>query len=90
MQRLDWNGLRPGDRVQVHHPPFPVTAAMPGQVLRVTAQRKVNEVAVRMDADGLVHRPRHTAVHLDVSPPQEWCWRCAELETRSQEAPCPQ
>ena len=86
MLRFDWNGLRVGDRVVVHDPPFgtefPLLAGTVGMVEPSCSKRGANGVGIRVAADGGGHRivwPSFLAAHHETPDPTEDCWRCAAL-----------
>jgi hypothetical protein len=77
--RLQWNGLRPGDRVEVHDDDDPGLALAGGTVELVQTAPGGNDLAIRIRPDGRssrVVRPRRLAVHLLPHDPDEDCWRC--------------
>lgn len=79
MLRLEWNALRPGDRVVVHDDDATGFPLCDGVVAVVQPTRGASDVAVRIERDGsgsAVVRPRRLAVHLAPIDPMRWCWRC--------------
>jgi hypothetical protein len=79
MLRLEWNALRPGDRVAVHDDATAGFPLLDGVVAVVQPTRGANDVAVRIDRGGpisTVVRPRRLAVHIAPIEPMRSCWRC--------------
>jgi hypothetical protein len=80
MVRLEWNGLRVGDKVLVHDRSDPAMQLLPGVVAMVqTTVQSSNDIGVRVASrsDRLsVLRPSRLAVHVDPRDTAEECWRC--------------
>jgi hypothetical protein len=79
MIRLQWNGLRPGDHVEVHDDTDPAMALTGGTVELVQTAVDSNDLAIRirpLHGPSRVVRPRRLAVHLLPHDPGEDCWRC--------------
>ena len=86
MLRFEWNGLRVGDRVVVHDPPFgtefPLLAGTVATVETKRSKRGANALGVRVATDGGGHRvvwPSYLAAHHDPPDPPGDCWRCVAL-----------
>ena len=78
MLRFEWNGLRVGDRVVVHDPPFgtefPLLAGTVATVETKRSKRGANALGVRVATDGGGHRvvwPSYLAAHHDPPDPTE-------------------
>ena len=76
MLRFEWNGLRVGDRVVVHDPPFgtefPLLAGTVATVETKRSKRGANALGVRVATDGGGHRvvwPSYLAAHHDPPDP---------------------
>lgn len=84
MLRADWNSLRPGDRVMVHHSRGDGAGRLlAGVVTAVAPASGSNEVAVRVstgNASELLH-PGRLSVHHDPIEFDGHCWRCSAGET---------
>jgi len=79
MLGLEWNALRPGDRVFVHHRTSAPGHLVSGTVAIVNTQKNSNGVGIRLamvGAPSLVAWPNRLAVHRDPRDPAEPCWRC--------------
>lgn len=79
MIRLQWNGLQPGDHVEVHDDTDPGMALTEGTVELVQTAIGGNDLAIRIrphDGPSRVVRPRRLAVHLLPHDLGEDCWRC--------------
>jgi hypothetical protein len=93
MLKFEWNGLRVGDRVVVHDPPFgtefTLLAGAVAVIEKKESKRGADVVAVRVSTDGGGDRviwPSYLAVHHDPPDPAEDCWRCAAIaETTAQQ-----
>jgi hypothetical protein len=84
MIRLQWNGLRPGDRVDVHDDDDPGMSLTSGTVEMVQTALGGNDLAIRIAPEGRasrVVRPRRLAVHLLPLDPDDDCWRCSIAAT---------
>ena len=82
MLRLDWNALRSGDRVMVHHATEGDDVRLvAGVVTAVTPADGSNDVAVRVATHSgqQLIRPRRLSVHHDPIGFDGHCWRCAAL-----------
>lgn len=80
--RADWNSLRPGDRVMVHHTTDDGgVRLLAGVVATVASGGGANDVAVRVSHGGtrLVH-PGRLSVHHDPIEFDGHCWRCSAGE----------
>lgn len=79
MLRRDWNALRPGDRVLVHHSIDGTVRLLAGVVATVSPADGSNEVAIKLDASGGQHviQPRRLRVHHDPIEADTHCWSCA-------------
>ena len=89
MLRHDWNALRGGDRVLVHHSIDNEVRLVAGIVTAVTHDQRCNEVAVRVtthQGQQLIHPPR-LSVHHDPIEYDGHCWRCAALEPPATSSP---
>ena len=79
MLRLDWNALRPGDRVLVHQHVGGNDRLVAGVVTAVEPTAGSNDIAVRLSHSGrteTVH-PQRLQVHHDPIEVDGSCWRCA-------------
>jgi hypothetical protein len=79
--RHDWNALRHGDRVLVHHSIDDQVRLVAGVVTAVTPGQGGNDIAVRLTThrgQEVVH-PRRFSVHHDPIEYDGHCWRCAAL-----------
>ena len=86
MLKFEWNGLRVGDRVVVHDPPFgdefPLLAGVVAMVETKRFKHGADRVGIRVVTDSGDHRvvwPTFLAVHHEPPDPSEDCWRCAAL-----------
>ena len=81
MLRLDWNALRTGDRVLVHHATDGDVHLVAGVVTEVTPADGSNDVVVRVATlrGQQVIRPPRLSVHHDPIGFDGHCWRCAAL-----------
>jgi hypothetical protein len=80
MTRFDWNGLRPGTGVFVHHSPATARRADAAKVVFVTVRPGGgNEVGLRL-VDGSVVWPSWFATHIEPVASAGACWRCAQPE----------
>jgi hypothetical protein len=80
--RIDWNALRGGDRVLVHHAIDDEVRLVAGVVTAVTAVGGSNDIEVRVTThrgQRVIHPPR-LSVHHDPIEYDGHCWRCAALE----------
>jgi hypothetical protein len=79
--RLDWNSLRAGDRLLVHHSDVDAVRLLAGVVTSVTLADGCNEVEVRVTTNSgtRVFRPQRLMVHHDPIEFEGHCWRCATL-----------
>ena len=82
MLRHDWNALRHGDHVLVHHSMDDEVHLVAGVVTAVTADDGGNHIiSVRVAThrgQQVVH-PRRLSVHHDPIEFDGHCWRCAAL-----------
>jgi hypothetical protein len=77
MTPFDWDGLRLGNEVFVHHSSATAHRADAATVAFVTVHtRRGNAVGLRL-ADGGVVWPSWLATHVEPIAPDEECWRCA-------------
>jgi hypothetical protein len=79
--RHDWNALRSGDRVLVHHSIDEELRLVTGVVTAVTADDGGNDITVRVltpRGQQVVH-PGRLSVHHDPIELDGHCWRCAAL-----------
>lgn len=79
MLREQWNSLRTGDRVLVHHSVDGQLRLAAGVVTAVTAGAGSNDVSVKLSSRGtpeVVH-PQRLHVHTDPIEADGHCWRCA-------------
>jgi hypothetical protein len=79
MVKLEWNALRVGDKVLVHHPTDVEMPLLPGTVAIVETAHGANSIGVRVGPDSdhtSVLRPARLAVHADPAESTEECWRC--------------
>jgi hypothetical protein len=81
MTRFDWNGLRVGDVVYVHHPLTTRRPARRGVITAVTVRtHRTNEIGVRLDDDTQsIVWPSSVTVHTEATGATGTCWRCDEL-----------
>jgi hypothetical protein len=82
MLRLDWNALRAGDRVLVHHGSDGGDVHLvAGVVTAVASAAGSNDVTVRVStlSGQQVIRPPRLSVHHDPIGFDGHCWRCAAL-----------
>jgi hypothetical protein len=88
--RRDWNALRPGDRVLVHHSVDGSVRLVAGVVATVAACDGSNAIAVRVDASGghQTIEPRRLRVHHDPIEADAHCWSCAS-STPAEKLPRP-
>jgi hypothetical protein len=78
MTRFDWDGLRPGNEIFVHHSPATAHRAGAATVDFVTVRtRRGNAVGLRL-TDGSVVWPSWLATHVEPVAPAGECWRCAQ------------
>lgn len=79
MIRDDWNALQVGDHVLVHDATDGGAPVVPGRVVKVRADQRINDIAIRIKPAGRRHtivHPRRLAVHLEELDPDRRCWRC--------------
>ena len=78
MTRFEWNGLRIGDAVFVHHPWAEPATADPGVVELITVRAHLgNEVGIRMSGgDHQVMWPTWLTTHRELVAHEGSCWRC--------------
>jgi hypothetical protein len=85
MLELEWNALRPGDRVLVHDDTrrsFPLHDAV---VIGARSRRDEDTVRVASHgSDAGLARPRRLAVHLAPLDGGEACWRCTIVAARDE------
>jgi hypothetical protein len=81
MTRVEWNSLRVGDVVHVHHPVTGRRPARRGVITAVTQRtHRTNEIGVRLDDDTQsIVWPSSVTVHPEATSPTGSCWRCDEL-----------
>jgi hypothetical protein len=80
MTRFEWDGLRRGDAIFVHHSPGTQHRAAPATVAFVNVRAaRGNEVGLRM-ADGTVVWPSWLAAHTEPVQAADACWRCGTPE----------
>jgi hypothetical protein len=83
MTRFDWNGLRRGTKVFVHHSPATARRAEAADVVFVTVQAGgANAVGLRL-VDGSVVWPSRLLSHHEPVASEGDCWRCAQPEQAS-------
>lgn len=79
MMAFEWNALRVGDPVLLHHKNGDEFPLEQGVVEFVDGKRGENDVGVRLSAEehhGRVVRPNRQTVHLDPAGDTADCWRC--------------
>lgn len=89
MLRHDWNALRNGDRVLVHHSVDDELRLVAGVVTSVTSGAGGNDIAVRVTTprgQQLIH-PARLSVHRDPIEYNGHCWRCAALDPMTTSSP---
>ena len=81
MTRFEWDGLRKGDAVFVHHPITSQSSALSGAVEFVTVRAgRGNEIGIRLtDGASQVVWPSWMAVHRAPTAGNATCWRCDEV-----------
>ena len=86
MLRLEWNSLRPGDRVLVHDADDPQLRLLAGVVARVRSTPGSNEVSIRvaMPTGVSLIQPQRLSVHHDPVDFDGQCWRCAGPQSAAQ------
>jgi hypothetical protein len=79
MLRLDWNSLRSGDHVLVHHEVRGSDRLIAGVVTSVTPTSGSNDVEVKLNVGGRTElvRPQRLHVHHDPIDVDAFCWRCS-------------
>lgn len=78
MLAMEWNALREGDPVLVHHLANGGDDVVSGTVVMVDMLRGSNSVGIRIAPPGVdasVTWPSSRIVHLDPRGPEP-CWRC--------------
>lgn len=76
---FEWNALRVGDAVLLHHKAGDEFPLEHGVVAFVDGKRGENDVGVRLSAaehHGRVVRPNRQTVHLEPLGATNDCWRC--------------
>lgn len=79
MMAFEWNALRVGDAVLLHHDAGDDYPLDRGVVAFVDGKRGENDVGVRLSAvehHRRVVRPYRQTVHLDPARDTADCWRC--------------
>jgi hypothetical protein len=79
MLRHDWNALRSGDHVLVHHTVKDADRLIAGVVTSVAPTGGSNDVEVRLNVGGRSElvRPQRLHVHHDPIESDGSCWRCS-------------
>ena len=80
MRRFEWNAMREGDAVHLHHSPETQRRAAPASVEIVHMTPGDNELGIRIDGDvdrayGVLWPSRLTA-HVAPVADRGDCWRC--------------
>ena len=82
MLRFEWNALRVGDPVHVHHSPATERRAALGSVHLVQMSRRENGVGILVtedDGSSRVVWPSRLMAHLAAVDEPGACWRCDEV-----------
>jgi hypothetical protein len=85
MLNFQWNALRVGDPVVVHHPDTSAAPLVAGVVAMVDIRKRQNGVGIRVaasDGGSEVLWPAPLVVHPFTADPTESCWRCDALAIR--------
>ena len=88
MLKLQWNALRPGDRVAVHDEAKSQSPLNDGVVVLVQKAADSNDVSVQLNRTAAQKRsvvhPHRWTVHQVPRDPTEACWRCEAASDRGE------
>lgn len=81
MLTFQWNALRAGDSVVMHHRALTTSALLAGVVTAVSMRKGSNQVGIRFttsDGGRKIVWPSRFVVHLSAADGDD-CWRCHDL-----------